>query len=370
MQVYISDYQALASVKLDIEGITMIVGPSNNGKSSVFRAVHSAIYNEAGSDFIKEGSSKTMVGLKFGDQGVIWTKTPKGASYNCNGEIYTKLGRSGKLPMLEDLGFRDIQTSQGKLQIQFWKQMEQPFLIMDSESFVFEMLSKVFSEDKLVPILKKMSSDLNVKGLEVEKTSAVIEELEKEQVILTSRLEKLESVVTWEDKVEKLSLLKLKMDKLLVTEFELSSLNSKISDLSGRIDILTQLMSKVDSSHCIEKMCGLVTRAEALVRLDREIGSTQRRIATLDEQIEIKQKVLKDVEPKLLKIDIDKLIKLSKYLFDLDVVDRKIKELGEGEVSLTSSKERVEKELSSFVLTSLGGVCPVCGKPDFTGLCS
>ena len=49
MKVKIKDYQVIKDIDLDFDkGLTAIVGTSNNGKSSILRAIEGAIFNKIG----------------------------------------------------------------------------------------------------------------------------------------------------------------------------------------------------------------------------------------------------------------------------------------------------------------------------------
>lgn len=54
MKVSISNYQIIKQAVLDFKpGFNVIIGPSNNGKSSILKAIKSAVYTESGTTPIR-----------------------------------------------------------------------------------------------------------------------------------------------------------------------------------------------------------------------------------------------------------------------------------------------------------------------------
>ena len=56
--VSIRDFQIIKKASLTFKpGLTAIIGQSNNGKSAIFRAIKSCVYNEPGATSIRNGCS-------------------------------------------------------------------------------------------------------------------------------------------------------------------------------------------------------------------------------------------------------------------------------------------------------------------------
>lgn len=54
------------------EGLNVIVGPSDSGKSAIIRGIKWALYNEPSGDyFIREGSTECSVTLEFNDNVIL-----------------------------------------------------------------------------------------------------------------------------------------------------------------------------------------------------------------------------------------------------------------------------------------------------------
>ena len=123
MKVVIKDFQIIKSAALDFEpGLTAILGESNNGKSAIFRAIMSAIYNEPGTTNIRFGADAYMVGIEHNNHKVI---LQKGANslYLVDGEKYTKIGKTQLDEVANALNIRSLSINGSTEKINFWNQM-------------------------------------------------------------------------------------------------------------------------------------------------------------------------------------------------------------------------------------------------------
>ena len=64
-----------------IPGLNVIVGPSNNGKSSILKAVKAAIYTVPGATPIRSGQTSYAVGIGYNGHTVILQKGLKESVY-------------------------------------------------------------------------------------------------------------------------------------------------------------------------------------------------------------------------------------------------------------------------------------------------
>jgi exonuclease SbcC len=75
IKVRVRDFQSLGDVSLEIDGLTVVTGINNSGKSALMRAVRAAFLNAKGNSFIRHGTTKAIVDLDFGDGHTLtWEK--------------------------------------------------------------------------------------------------------------------------------------------------------------------------------------------------------------------------------------------------------------------------------------------------------
>ena len=101
MKLTTKNFEILENLEMPIEGITVLVGASHNGKSSVVRAVESVLDNTAGDSYITYGKTQSTVGLTIPHAGVNHTvvrnRDARGTVYFVDNEKYEKVGQGRHL---------------------------------------------------------------------------------------------------------------------------------------------------------------------------------------------------------------------------------------------------------------------------------
>ena len=67
MLVKVKDFQSLADVEIELNGFITITGVNNVGESALRRAVYFAHYGKDGDFFIRTGTNRTEVEVKYND---------------------------------------------------------------------------------------------------------------------------------------------------------------------------------------------------------------------------------------------------------------------------------------------------------------
>lgn len=160
----IKNFQIIRKADITFKpGLNVIIGPTNNGKSAIFRAIEAAIYNKSTDSVITAGERKAAVGIDYNGHSVIWQRDSGRKDfkvvYTIDGEGLTKVGR-GLLEEVEGaLGITEIELLKSKEKINFIKQMSYPFLLDKTPSQLFEFLSLSAEEENLNKILSTMKQD-------------------------------------------------------------------------------------------------------------------------------------------------------------------------------------------------------------------
>jgi hypothetical protein len=173
MVITVKDFQAIGHAALVAEGLTVIVGPSDRGKSALLRAVEAGLFNRTGDGFVRVGRTAARVQLVL-DGGarhdIAWEKGGGVNRFLVDGVEYGRVGRDAP-PILRELGFRDEligarviddgTTLGGALmRPQVARQFDGPFLLDQSGSFVNETMVKLSRLGVLQRANRACSSDL------------------------------------------------------------------------------------------------------------------------------------------------------------------------------------------------------------------
>ena len=206
--IKLKNFQSIGKAELLFEpGVNLIVGQSNSGKTAILRAISAALNNPTrGKYFIKKGTASSEVAVTFEGNEIKWRRTPSDSSYEINGEVYKKTGRTNLFELLSNNGFvRDdsgnVMNIEGEWDLPFpfdrtpaelFKLFENIFCISDSavilKSFKDEesavVKDKIVKEDKLTRINKKIDA------LEELNTEVNIEKINRKLDIFDKNCEK------------------------------------------------------------------------------------------------------------------------------------------------------------------------------------
>jgi DNA repair exonuclease SbcCD ATPase subunit len=124
------NFQSWADFDLDINGLTMITGASDVGKSALFRALKGILRNELPADFVRDGQDDAMeVAVEVDNQKISAVRKRKGStSYVINGADFAKLAKA--IPdELKNLKFNEVMIGEFDIDPIFGRQNSAQFLI-------------------------------------------------------------------------------------------------------------------------------------------------------------------------------------------------------------------------------------------------
>jgi DNA repair exonuclease SbcCD ATPase subunit len=143
----IENFQSIKKINFQIDGLTVIVGKNNIGKSAIIRAIGSALTNAAGADYIRKGTKHTEVTFERDNLKFNWKKGDS-ATYTVNGESFSKLNRAIPKPMM-DAGLGKLEIGDFKTNLNVASQFEEIFLLNEPGSTITEVLASIYKLDTL-----------------------------------------------------------------------------------------------------------------------------------------------------------------------------------------------------------------------------
>ena len=244
--------------KCDVEfvpGINLIIGSSGSGKSTLMRSIHSMASNEFNDSDISFGKSRMNVAIDCNGEHVEYNrriKSEKGERfyYTVNGETYTKVGRTA-LPQVADiLKIGDLEVNGENINFNFNLQFSTPFLILGSQSTLYNVLTYRSSFD-ISSINDYYKADINNNSNEISTTVKLKERLDENLESLEVQAEQLSPVekiysdyMVCKHKSEQIDELNLLLEKIkLVHEYasKLEALNSSIEHSNSALVIISKL---------------------------------------------------------------------------------------------------------------------------------
>jgi len=159
IQINLDNFQSIEQANLEfIQGINLITGEGNSGKSATLRAIKGAILNPRGSQrFIKNGKSSLSVNIQYLGNDITWSRTNKDSKYVVNGEEYQKVGNSNLSKILDKSGF--VLDDNDKL-MNVEGELELPFPFDKNPTDLFKLFEKsIFCVSDSAVILKTIKTD-------------------------------------------------------------------------------------------------------------------------------------------------------------------------------------------------------------------
>lgn len=153
MKVVIKDFQSLEEVKLTVKGLTLLVGESGAGKSSVCRALQAALFNRFKGGQVRFGQDHATVKVLFEDneEPLVVQRSWAGGSplIKLGNQVYSKLGRNLPKEVSEHVNFANLDLGGDTYSCNIHPQFQRPLLLEFSQQKVMELLSASSALDDL-----------------------------------------------------------------------------------------------------------------------------------------------------------------------------------------------------------------------------
>lgn len=215
----IKNYQIIKKGEIELRpGITLITGPSNNGKSSIFKAYKQLIYNLSGNTYINQFADECKLILDSDEYTIEYRKTKTKSSYDIkvvNPETTLHIDKLGvnQIDKVKELTHIDK-----NLGYNFWNQLEKPFLLCETNREQFLLLQESPISSNLFNIQENIKSDIKILKDSLLVTQGSLN-------VLNTNITKYEGILQYSERVNKL------VDNMK----NLSSLNDKITDVNKKI---------------------------------------------------------------------------------------------------------------------------------------
>lgn len=187
MRLKLKNFQSISNAELDFPkgSITAILGESNNGKTSILRAIKALVTNPQGSShYVQHGKNKAEVELSNNNETLVWERTKSTTNYKYGDEVFTKCSKQTSTDFC-DLGFAF--DSKGKmLNLSGEWDTLFPFNLSDTELFkLFEDLFSVVDTAKILDGMRGDETSCNKdKLLTQDKLKTIIEKKEKAEDLI------------------------------------------------------------------------------------------------------------------------------------------------------------------------------------------
>jgi len=267
----ISNFQSHKKTTLDFhEGVNVIVGPSDCGKTAILRALNWLVNNRpAGDEFKSRWGGETAIGLWCDKIGITRIKDKKNLYYVTNEKeqttSFTAFGQDVPQEISEALNMDEINLQ---------KQHDAPFLLSESPAEVARKLNKVASLESID------TANKNIAG--------IIRKLQQDEKAESARLANLKldmegyaHIEQMEQDVMGLERLQSKADRLRIDESKLSGLISKYNEIEQQLE---ETKDTADLEQRADELLGLIEQRKGV---EKELIRLQQFLVCIND-IEIK----------------------------------------------------------------------------------
>lgn len=222
----------------DIEftkGLNVLMGDTECGKSTIFRAISSILTGKMPEDYIRKGTKGCEVELYFDDNSVFKrSRSKKDNIAIANNNKYERVGKDIPFDYFKALGNTSITFGDKKLSLCLYSQFEPHFFITLSDYDKSKLIGTICGidiVDKLVDSINKdiRQSNSNIKFLK--------EQLESDEEVLQIKKAELDKQ---KDLVNSLENIKNKLSDDIKTLENLSNLSSKSVFIKNNISLYEQ----------------------------------------------------------------------------------------------------------------------------------
>ena len=380
----IKNFQSIKDAEIDVEGLTILVGESSQGKSACLRAVNAACNNKFKQNFLRYGTDTISVAIDYGEGSTLEiTKTKKESpTYKLGDLVFQKLNRTIPDEVNDFNNFGIIDYFETKYPLNYFSQFAKPLLLEFSQKRILEILSS-----------SKAYDDMNVASTNLNK--------HKEQN--NGAFKQLSSMLS--DNKNQLSELKKQKESIEGGIMKMRECQSGIEKSEGDIEKLDSLInlynqhlaaeSRLDKLNDIDKLCAeydekvhLLGGVEDLNRLLEEYDKQKNRITCLENKMQ-KIDVCLTIKQKIDSLKVDKYVELENNLNANIEGKKKLASLGKrfelaekavefknqireldnkanklnNLTDLMSIAKATQEELKKKEYMVQNRICPICGKP-------
>ena len=369
-----------------VPGLNVLRGKSSQGKSTLFRAIETTVFNLPSDYLITYGEKKSSVTLEYNGHEIKRDRDLDAKEYKTvyyiDGTKYVKNGKTALEEVQEKIGLKELVISNSKLHIAFSSAFGLPFLVDESPQKIFDFITFSSSSLDISDVVQKIKSDISenkdeTKKLEIEintlKDLFIKQSKKKELFNEYSEINKLsENVKKSNDIYNSISEI---LNDFSKTEKEIKTLerlpvldknNIEYDDFLKLNDVINSLKEKQEE---IKKLESLYKKNELIIRTfpsdfnESMFKSKNEDIKKIDTLLsEIKTVITKGNKLRKLNIkfsfDLDK--NKQDKLTELDVLLKNIKAIkNEG---LKQNLSEINKQLK-IVIDELKSFdcCPMCG---------
>lgn len=326
-------------------GLNIIIGDTESGKSTLFRAIGSVLTGKMPEDYIRKGTKGCEVEIHFSD-GTIFKRirNKKDNIVNANGIVFERIGKEIPFEYFNKLGKTSIEFGNKELSLCSYSQFEPHFFITLSDYDKSKLIGTICGIDIVDKLVDAINKDIRSNNANIKFLDNKIKEQTEQHVILESEFKNIDNKHTklylcidkLKDDYKHLEII----DKL---QTNLNSFNSSIKEIEEQINHFKNLSFDSNKSNKLQKLFSLRSTLNIYNKIENDIKNQLSKITL--QQIDVNK-------TKQLSVLVDKKQKLSDY-------KNRILEINENLMKTAKHIEFLETEKRTLLADY--DKCPLCG---------
>lgn len=257
------------------DGLTVLIGPNNVGKSAIIAALQILCYNDNSTYVMRHGAKSCSVTVETSDGHIITWQRKAAPSYLIDGKKFDRLGNGGvpeelhqllRLPRVEGSG-------QEQFDVHFGVQKSPIFLLDSTGSTAARFFASSSDAIRLVEMQKRHQD--NVREAKMKRRR-----LEQESARVNAELEALEPVTDLEGRLDLLEQQHREIGKL---DESIRELTSGIQQLQSQLELTEWRSAEVAATQPLQPLPTFVDTTP-LEQLLAKLNEIQIRVALADNQ--------------------------------------------------------------------------------------
>ena len=342
MKVKIKDFQSIREADLEIKPFTVVVGPSDSGKSAIIRSLAALFYNTPGDYYVSYGAKSCEVKLEL-PHNTIEFKKGSSSKYTIDDEEYTAIGR-GYFENLAPTGIREIDADGKKVRPQVAMQIDTPFLLSSEYNpmTVASLLGNLSNAAVLNTAKREVEKDIKKIGSKIKHLESDLVERKKELA----------------DEGELQALLS-RVEKIKKKDAEILEITGVLSEVSNYKDIIGKNKTDIKDLEQTLKHITELRKELTIQESAQKVINVSALMKKIEDMLEYLRKIFADVKAKLTLVEKKRfeLREVQSVVSSMESIQMSIKKTQIDKDYYQKSLEKIEKKLKDIP------TCPTCGRP-------
>ena len=378
----IKNFQSIKDADISVDGFTILVGESSQGKSACLRAINAACNNKFKQNFLRYGADTIQVDIDYNEGSKLQvTKTKKESpTYKLNDLVFQKLNRTVPDEVNDFNNFGVIDYFEQKYPLNYFSQFAKPLLLEFSQKRILEILSSSKAYDDMNTASTNLNKHKEQNNGAFKQLSSMLSDNKNQLSVLKKQRDTIEGgIMQMRECQQSLT----DIDKIQANINELTTLYDTYNKSNTRLSVLLKLQETYDQYNDIhtilDKACELdrlisesdsvndslnvlnedLSKCDKCLSIKKDIDNLNFESVTMLDKLITEHKQFKD-KYKVIEHTFTKLSAIMDFKKNIETCDNQLNKLNTLSDLMGIAKSQQE-ELKKKEYMVNNRICPICG---------